>query len=126
MSLGVFVIIDGHRRVMGALLDTFSWLPPGGGGMPESVTETLSTLVAQSFVLGLRAAGPAMAALLVATLVLGLFSRTLPQLNILTLGFGFNSMITLGAIIVSLGAVAWAFQEEIEPVLASLLEAWRG
>jgi flagellar biosynthetic protein FliR len=126
VALGVFVIIDGHRRVMGALLDTFSWLPPGGSGMPETVTETLTTLIAQSFVLGVRAAAPAMAALLVATLILGLISRTLPQLNIMTLGFGLNSLITLGAICLSIGTVAWTFQDQVEPVLTSLLEALRG
>ncbi len=126
VAMGVFVIIDGHRRVMGALLDTFAWLPPGGGGMPATVSETLSTLIAQSFVLGIQAAGPAMAALLVATLVLGLVSRTMPQLNIMTLGFGFNSLITLGAVCLSMGTVAWAFQEQVEPVLTSLIEALRG
>jgi flagellar biosynthetic protein FliR len=126
VALGVFVIIDGHRRVMGALLDTFAWLPPGGSGMPATVTETLTTLVAQSFVLGVRAAAPAMAALLLATLVLGLISRTLPQLNVMTLGFGFNSLITLGAICLSMGTVAWTFQDQVEPVLTSLLEALRG
>lgn len=126
VALGVFVIIDGHRRVMGALLDTFAWLPPGGSGMPDTVTETLTTLISQSFVLGVRAAAPAMAALLLATLVLGLISRTLPQLNIMTLGFGFNSLITLGALCLSMGTVAWTFQDQVEPVLTSLLEALRG
>ncbi len=81
VALGRFVIIDGHRRVMAALLDTFAWLPPGGSGMPETITETLSTLVVQSFILGVQAAAPAMAALLLATLVLGLLSRTMPQIE---------------------------------------------
>ncbi len=35
-------------------------------------------------------------------------------------------MITLGALCVSLGSVAWAFQDQVEPVLTSLLEALRG
>ena len=126
VALGVFVIIDGHRRVMGAVLDTFAWLPPGGSGMPASITETLTTLIAQSFLLGIKAAAPAMAALLLATLVLGLVSRTLPQLNIMSVGFGFSSMITLGALSVSLGTAVWAFQDQVEPALTALLEALRG
>jgi flagellar biosynthesis protein FliR len=126
VALGTFVLIDGHRRVMAALLDTFAWLPPGGGGMPQSITDTLCTLVVQSFVLGVQAAAPAMAALLLATLVLGLVSRTMPQLNVMTLGFGFNALITLGALCLSMGSVAWAFQDQVEPVLTSLLEALRG
>jgi flagellar biosynthesis protein FliR len=126
VALGVFVVINGHRRVMAALLDTFAWLPPGGSGMPKTIVDTLTTLAAQSFLLGVQTAAPVMVALLLATLVLGLVSRTLPQLNVMSLGFGFNSLISLGAISLSLGTVAWVFQDEVEPVLKSLLEALRG
>ncbi|MBI3838923.1 MAG: flagellar biosynthetic protein FliR [Planctomycetia bacterium] len=123
VSLAVFVIIGGHRKVMEALLDTFVWLPAGQGDFSRSVTEAMTSLLAQSFVLGVRAAAPAMVALLLATLLLGLVSRTLPQLNVMALGFGFNALATLGALSVSLGAAAWIFQGEIEPVLATLVAA---
>ena len=53
------------------------------------------SLVSESFLLAVRAAAPAMIALLLATLVLGLIGRTLPQLNILVLGFGINSLVVL-------------------------------
>ena len=86
----MFVAIGGHRRVMTALLDSFATLPPGGGAMPTEIGEMLTTLAAQSFRLGVQAAMPAMVAMLLATLVLGLISRTLPQLNVMNLGFGIN------------------------------------
>jgi len=87
------------------------------------VTEAMTSLLTQSFVLGVRAAAPAMVALLLATLVLGLVSRTLPQLNVMALGFGFNVLATLGALSISLGAAAWAFQDQVEPVLETVLDA---
>ena len=60
-------------------------------------------LLSGSFFLAVRAAAPGMIALLLATLVLGLIGRTLPQLNILVLGFGINSMVILSTLAISIG-----------------------
>ena len=68
-------------------------------------------------------AAPAMVALLLATLILGLVSRTLPQLNVMALGFGLNALVTLAAIGVSLGGAAWVFQDQLEPMLHTVLNA---
>ncbi len=83
----------------------------------------MTAILTQSFALGIRAAAPAMTALLLATLVLGLISRTLPQINIIAVGFGVNTLVALGTVMLSLGAMAWAFQEQIEPTLDLLQTA---
>ncbi len=75
VTLAVFLSIGGHRRVVEALLDTFVWLPPGQGMVSESFTAAMTSVLAQSFVLGIRAAAPTLVALLLATLILGLASR---------------------------------------------------
>ncbi len=121
VTLSVFVCVGGHRLVIGALMETFAQLPPGTQFVSLSVLDTATLLMAQSFELGIRMAAPTVTAQLLATLVLGLVSRTLPQLNIMVLGFGFSSLATFGAIWFSLGAMAWAFQDEVEPMLASLV-----
>lgn len=122
VALAVFVVTGGHRQVMEALLDTFTSMPPGNATIPAATIEAFTNLVTQSFVLGIRAAAPAMTALLLATLVLGLLSRTLPQLNLMAVGFGISSLVTLGTLSVSLGMAAWAFQEQVEPALQVLLD----
>ena len=81
------------------------------------------TLVSQSFSLGIRAAAPAVTALLAATLILGLVGRTLPQLNVLSLGFGLNAMLAFAVLALSLGAAVWAFQDQIQPAMETLLDA---
>lgn len=116
-SLAVFVLIGGHRMVMAALLDTFVTIPIGSGAIPIDIGQTLVVLVTQSFSLAIRAAAPVVAALLLSTLVMGLISRTLPQLNILMVGFGMNSMVTLGALAFVIGAAVWVFQRQVEPSL---------
>ncbi len=122
-SLAVFLTIGGHRMVMAGLLDTFATIPPGSGAVPVDVAQTLVTLLTQSFALGIRAAAPAVTALLLSTLVLGLISRTMPQLNILAVGFGMNAMLTFGVMSLALGATVWVFQQQVEPALEMLLDA---
>jgi len=123
VTLAVFVCIGGHRMVMAGLLDTFHTIPPGSGLVPVSVSEAFVTLSAQSFALGVRAAVPVVTALLLSTLVLGLISRTLPQLNILMVGFGLNAMLTFAVFSLTIGAAAWVFQDQVEPALDTVLQA---
>ena len=125
VTLAVFVTIGGHRIVMQALLDTFVWMPPGQGGLSRSAGEAVISLLSQSFVLGVRAAAPAMVALILSTLILGLVSRSLPQLGVMALGFGFNTMVTFVMLGISLGAAAWVFQEQLVDVLDTLRAALR-
>ncbi len=142
VTMAVFVCIGGHRMVMAALLDTFREIPPGSfppwgipalqtvpagsGAFEGSLAETFAVLLTQSFCLGIRAAVPVVIAVLLSTLVMGLISRTLPQLNILMVGFGMNSMLSYALLSVTLGAAAWAFQEQLEPTLELMLDGLRG
>jgi flagellar biosynthetic protein FliR len=123
VALAVFMLINGHRVVMKTLLDTFVAIPAGRGGVADSVFDALVTILAQAFVVGIRAAAPVMTALLLATLIMGLLSRTLPQLNILSFGFGLNALLVQGALLFSLGGIVWAFGGAVDPVLELLQEA---
>jgi len=126
VTLTVFLVIGGHRTVLAALLDTFQSLPLGGCTLPQEVPETMITLLSQCFSLAVRAGAPVATALLVATIVLGLIGRTIPQLNIMALGFGVNSIVMPAVLMLSLGAATWIFQEQLEPFVQTLLEALHG
>ena len=125
VTIAVFVIIGGHRVVMEALLDTFQWRPPGAAGISSGAMQAIGDVVTQSFVVGIRAAAPMIVALLMSILVMGLVSRTLPQLNILAVGFSLNAMILLATLSITLGSVAWVFQEQVEPTVQGLLDVFR-
>lgn len=125
LTLAVFVAVGGHRIVAEALLDTFVWAPPGHAMLGSSHVEVLVGVVAQSFALGIRAAAPFMIALLLSTLVIGLVGRTLPQINVMAVGLGINSLMTLGLLFLSLGVVAWTFQGPMVDVLRELGQGLR-
>lgn len=125
LTLAMFVLLDGHRLSAEALLDTYAWLPPGKAVAGESFVTVLTMLMGQSFQLGVRAAAPAMTALLLSTLVLGLLGRTLPQLNVLAVGFSLNALLTLAITFFSIGAIAWAFPQQTVGALDALRDAVR-
>jgi flagellar biosynthesis protein FliR len=123
VALAVFLMLGGHRLVMSGMLDTFAAIGPGGASLSNSLGETVVTLLVQSFSLGIRIAAPATAALLLASLVMGIISRTLPQLNVMALGFGLNALTTFGMMSASLAGMAWLVQDEIEPMFEAVMEA---
>lgn len=124
VASAVFLAAGGMTVVLGGLIDTFAIAPPGGGAPLESLAESFVCLLSLGFEVGVRASAPLMLALLMATIVLGLVSRTLPQINTIVVGFGLNAMLTLAVMTASLGAVAWAFQAPlagwIDEVIATL------
>lgn len=122
-AVTIFLCIGGHRMVMAGLLDTFQTIPPGNGVPPGTLADGFTTLVAMSFSLGVRVAAPVVTSLLLATLVLGLIGRTLPQLNIFALGFGLNSLLAFAALALTFGAAAWTFQDQIQPAMQTIFDA---
>jgi flagellar biosynthetic protein FliR len=123
VTLAVFVAIGGHRMLTEALLDTFAWAPPGHAALGGSFVDVLTSIMTQSFELGVRAAAPVATVLLLSTLLLGLITRTMPQINIIAVGFGLNSLLTLGLLCVTLGAVAWTFQDRTVDVLLQIQDS---
>jgi flagellar biosynthesis protein FliR len=124
-ALTIFLCIGGHRMVMAGLLDTFRTIPPGSGQLPMSLGGGFTMLVGQSFSLGVRVAAPVVTSLLLATLILGLIGRTLPQLNIFAIGFGLNSLLALAGLAMAVGVAAWAFQDQIEPAMKTIFDPLR-
>ncbi len=123
ITLSVFIAIGGHRQVMAALLDTFRWRPPGVRDLPTNVVDTFTQVTSESFVVGIRAGAPVMVALFLAILIMGLISRTLPQLNVIAVGFSLNSMVMMLTLAASLSAVAWVVQDHADEVIVAIRNA---
>jgi len=122
LGAAVFLCLGGHRLVVAGLLDSFRALPPGGGCAPDSLLEGYATLLGQSFSLGIRVAAPALAALLLATVTLGLIGRTLPQVNLLSVGLGVNGPLACAAVALTVGGAAWALGDQIAPALETIFK----
>jgi len=95
-ATAVFLIVGGHRHLMAAMLDTFTVIPPLGFRVGEPMLGLLIDLAESSMILALRISGPVMIAVSMAELAMAMVSRTVPQLNILSIGFPLRSLVTFG------------------------------
>ncbi|MEO0529719.1 MAG: flagellar biosynthetic protein FliR [Planctomycetota bacterium] len=116
-TAAVFVTAGGHTAMVNGLLDTFEHAPPGSGFTVDELAYGFLGLLSLGFELGVRASAPLLIALFLATLVLGLVSRTLPQINTIAIGFGINSLLTLGMMAASIGTIAYVFQGPLSSVI---------
>ena len=123
LGLAVFVCCGGIRLLLAGLLDTFASIPPGGGNIPLELGEALVLILSLSFSLAFRVAAPIMLGVLVSMLVIGLLGRTLPQLNLMSIGFSVNAIVTFGILFLSIGGVVYCFQSEIVNVFSVVLQA---
>jgi flagellar biosynthetic protein FliR len=114
-ALMVFLAVGGHRELIRALLDSFAAVPLLGFNLTDSLTDLLLSLTTTSFELAIRVSGPAVVALMLTLLGLGFLSRTIPQLNILTVGFPVKLVLALLMVAMTMMS--------LEPLLLDAFEA---
>lgn len=110
----VFLLLGGHRAIITALLDTFDVIPLLSYRLEAPVLGLMTGMLTAAFILALRVAAPVLIALFLASVALGFLSRTMPQMNILSVGFVIRAMLVL-----AVGGVAIGFSGD---VLVGVLE----
>ena len=103
MALAGFLIIGGHEWMLLAVLRSFDHIPLGGFALNLNVLELTNGLLLASLELALRVAAPLLALVFLETVAMGFLAKTVPQLNILSLGFPLRILVGIG--IVALGLV---------------------
>ncbi len=102
-----FLIVGGHRAMIAGLLDSYQATPLMAGVFDQSAVELLVEMLGASFLLAIRVAGPALTAMFLTMVALSFLSRTMPQLNILSVGFQVQTMVAMGV----MGLAVLAMQE---------------
>ena len=114
LSAAIFVLIGGPEMLIGSVLGSFHAIPLGASIDPQNLLDLTITLLQQSLALSVRAVAPAMGAILVATVVIGMVSRSLPQINTLQVGLSSNLVIMMLALFLTLGGCIWLFMDDIQ------------
>ncbi len=113
-GIAVFLLIGGHRAMLAGLLDTFTSVPLLKVGLPNGLIDVMTSLMTASLVLAIKVAAPVLVAMLLMSMAMGLIQRTMPQLNILSVGFQVRVMVAAVVLAVSVAALypliqqAWA------------------
>ncbi|RDH81158.1 MAG: flagellar biosynthetic protein FliR [endosymbiont of Galathealinum brachiosum] len=96
MATLLFVILNGHLLLIQLMVRSFEILPIAETGLSLPAMKAVANWASQMFVGGLMVALPAVTALLVVNISMGVITRAAPQLNIFAVGFPL--MILLGFI----------------------------
>lgn len=120
----VFLIAGGLRALVAAVLDTYQVIPLLKFSMNESYLILLVELLASAMVMGIRLAGPVLIALFVTEAALGFLARTMPQLNVMSVGFTLRVLLAVGMAGVSLALsqelMIGAVQDGMEMIRAGM------
>lgn len=95
----IFLSLDGHLMIVTALANSFISMPitAGGAGInPMKIAMWGETIFSSGLLLAL----PAVAALLITNMALGILTRTAPQLNLF--GIGFPVTLSVGFVVLAL------------------------
>lgn len=96
--MSVFLSVGGLRETVAALLESYERLPMlTAWPDPSSAAQLLAEIATASLSIGIRLGGTALLVLFLLTLAMGLVSRTMPQLNILSVGFNLRATAMMGA-----------------------------
>lgn len=102
----IFLTANGHHAVLAALARTFELAPVAGPGIPAVNPVQVMTLLQSVLVVALRIALPAIAALLLADVGLGVVGRAAPQMQVMTEGIPVK--IAVGLILLAVSTPASA------------------
>ncbi|MBN1106938.1 MAG: flagellar type III secretion system protein FliR [Deltaproteobacteria bacterium] len=125
-TLLIFFAIDGHHMLIRALAASFTLVPLNTFTLSRSLSEALISASVQMFLVGLKIAAPIMIALFLSNLCLGIVARTVPQVNILMIGFPLNigiGLIFFGLTLTSLTPLITELIKNIGELLMGMLRA---
>ena len=97
----IFLAMDGHLIVIQALVKSYSLIPIGTASISKPLVDKLTELSASVFVIGLQIGAPLILPLFLANAIIGLLSRSVPQIQVFVVGFPLT--LLLGFLFLFLG-----------------------
>lgn len=121
----VFLALNGHLAMAGVILHSFQLLPTGEWIASLSL-QRLVIFASWLFSASLLVSLPALMALLIVNMALGVMSRASPQLNIFSVGFPFTLLFGLAIVWSSLSMVQPAIERYLDENMAMTLSLLKG
>ncbi len=103
MTVGLltYLSLNGHLMLLAAFVHSFQTLPVGGGYIDGYFALAVARWGAALFETGILVALPAVIALVIVNIALGVVSRAAPQLNLF--GIGFTISLSVGIFVLLIG-----------------------
>jgi flagellar biosynthetic protein FliR len=122
MGILTYLAMNGHLVLLGALANSFQTLPIGAANIDQDFLLAVATWGARIFETGLLVALPAVIALVIVNLALGVVTRAAPQLNLFGIGFTVTLLCGFFVLIVGLDGVMVGISRLIDSALMAVVE----
>jgi flagellar biosynthetic protein FliR len=111
VALVVFIVVGGHRLLLRVLAVSYDAVPLTRADFGNGVMDKLSIgMFSQMFVSAVKISAPAVIALMLATIVMAIVARTVPEMNIFNIGFSLRLGLGLVIMALSMPAFGWILQ----------------
>ena len=121
-ALALFVAAGGLNVMLHTLAQTFRYIPLGGFANFEQVAHMIVGLLAIMFELALRIAAPLLCLTFLVSVGMGFLMRTVPQFNILSVGFSIRILASLALLMLLIGAIAGAYGDLAGQTMRTLMD----
>lgn len=120
LALVLFLAFDGHHLLILFYHKSLQHIPLGGFYPSEASWEYLSKGVKNLFLFGFILSFPIKALSLLSDFVFGMLMKTMPQFNLLVVGFPIKILVSFAVLFSTLGAIMSIFKREILQIINEL------
>ena len=120
LALMVFLALNGHHAVLLFVNESLQEVALGGFMLNEEIFDYLMRAMTNMFMVGFMIAFPITALSLLADIIFGMLMKTMPQFNLLVIGFPIKIMVAFVVIIATLATFMGIFSKEMFEALNSL------
>ncbi len=129
VALMLFLLLNGHHALIGAVKESFDILRPGAPALSQNIFREILQASGEMFTLAVRIGAPAIAALLFTKVAFGLITKLIPQMNIMIVAFPVEIVIGLlffGVCLLALLAVMRSYVGGLDSLLLNTMGGLKG
>lgn len=126
VCMALLLVFNGHHLLLGAVLDSYRFLPPMAQSMDPHVLTVIRSLLGSSFVIAMKLAIPSILLLFLVSMFMGFLGRTVPQINILVVGFPLRISVGLIGMVATFGLTLTVFTEGYRDLVDSMADLIHG
>lgn len=104
LAMIIFLVTNGHHILIKALFQSFQLVPLGSAVINPEMLDNIVGIFQQVFDIGFKIAAPIIAAVFVTDVVLGIISKTIPQINVFILGMPLKIFVGIIIILITIPA----------------------
>lgn len=123
LGLALFLTVGGHLLLVSALVETFQTFPIGYAHVSAPLIDLLRNLVHESLVLAIHVSAPLILTMAVVGFAMGILGHTIPQINILVVGFPVRALVGLAIFGLAIPGIAEVLTDRIPDTIQLLLNA---